>query len=211
MQTFSKLIVGLTGGIGSGKSAVSARFQQRGIIIVDADEVAREVVKPGETALADIAQHYGNEILAADGTLDRAQLRQIIFSHPEEKQWLENLLHPVINQRIRKQLAAASSPYVILSSPLLFETNQYQLVNRALVVDASEALQIARASSRDRNNSVQIKAIMATQLSRQARLDKATDIIHNHGDLHELDQQVESYHNLYTNLSQQTGLPSHDG
>lgn len=196
-----KLIVGLTGGIGSGKSEVSRRFQALGIVVVDADEVARLVVEPGQPALADIAAHFGSHIVAADGHLNRALLRKIIFSQPEEKQWLEELLHPLINQEIRRQLADAGSPYVILSSPLLLETRQYELVNRVLVIDASEALQIARASSRDGNSSEQIKAIMATQLEREARIGQADDIIHNHGDLMELDKQVKTLHQRYMALA----------
>ena len=197
-----KLIVGLTGGIGSGKSEVSRRFQIRGVNVVDADEMARAVVEPGEPALAEIAQHFGADILTTTGELDRAQLRVIIFSSPEQKQWLESLLHPLINARIRSALERPStSPYAILSSPLLLETSQHTLVDRILVIDASEDLQVTRASLRDSNNTAQIKAIMATQLSREARLQKADDIIHNHGDLLELDTQVENLHHQYLLLS----------
>ncbi|MGM8228744.1 dephospho-CoA kinase [Cellvibrio sp. ARAG 10.3] len=196
-----KLIVGLTGGIGSGKSEVSRRFQALGIVVVDADEVARLVVEPGQAALADIAARFGSDIVSADGHLNRALLRKIIFSQPEEKRWLEGLLHPLINQEIRRQLADADSPYVILSSPLLLETRQHELVNRVLVIDASEALQIARASSRDGNSSEQIKTIMATQLDREARISRADDIIHNHGDLVELDAQVKTLHQRYMALA----------
>ena len=201
-----KLIVGLTGGIGSGKSEVSRRFQLRGITVVDADEVARLVVEPGEPALAEIAQHFGADILTSAGELDRAQLRAIIFSDPDQKQWLESLLHPLINARIRFELSRSStSPYAILSSPLLLETSQHTLVDRILVIDASEDLQITRASLRDQNNIGQIKAIMATQLSREARLEKADDIIHNHGDLLELDAQVNQLHQQYLFLANKPG------
>lgn len=196
-----KLIIGLTGGIGSGKSEVSRRFQSLGITVVDADEVARLVVEPGQPALADIAAHFGVDILLSDGRLNRANLRNIIFSSPEEKQWLEALLHPLINQEIRRQLVNAESPYVILSSPLLLETHQHELADRILVIDASEALQIARASSRDGNTIEQIEAIMATQLNREARITRADDLIHNHGDLPELDQQVNALHQKYMALT----------
>ena len=197
-----KLIVGLTGGIGSGKSEVSRRFQIRDVNVVDADEMARVVVEPGEPALAEIAQRFGASILNAAGELDRAQLRAIIFSNPDQKHWLESLLHPLINARIRFELGRSdTSPYAILSSPLLLETSQHTLVDRILVIDASEDLQITRASLRDKNNIAQIKAIMATQLSREARLEKADDIIHNHGDLLELDTQVEYLHHQYLLLS----------
>ena len=196
-----KLIIGLTGGIGSGKSEVSRRFQSLGIVVVDADEVARLVVEPGQAALADIATHFGSHIVSVDGRLNRALLRKIIFSQPEEKRWLEALLHPLINQEIRQQLADATSPYTMLSSPLLLETRQHELVDRILVIDASEALQVARAGSRDGNSSEQIKAIMATQLSREARNSRADDIIHNHGDLLELDEQVNTLHQQYMALT----------
>ena len=197
-----KLIIGLTGGIGSGKSEVSRRFQTLGIVVVDADEVARLVVEPGQPALADIAAHFGPHLVSADGHLNRALLRKIIFSQPEEKRWLEALLHPLINKEIRQQLAGASSAYAMLSSPLLLETRQHELVNRILVIDANETLQIARASCRDGNTSEQIKAIMATQLNREMRISKADDIIHNHGDLRELDEQVNALHQKYMVLAE---------
>jgi dephospho-CoA kinase len=201
-----KLIVGLTGGIGSGKSEVSRRFQLRDVTVVDADEMARVVVEPGEPALAAIAQHFGADILTAAGELDRAQLRAIIFSSADQKHWLENLLHPLINARIRFELNRSdNSPYAILSSPLLLETTQHTLVDRILVIDASEDLQIARASLRDKNNIAQIKAIMATQLAREARLEKADDIIHNHGDFLELDAQVNQLHQQYLFLAKTPG------
>ena len=200
------MIVGLTGGIGSGKSEVSRRFQLRGVTVVDADEMARVVVEPGEPALAAIAQHFGADILTAAGELDRAQLRAIIFSDPHQKQWLESLLHPLINARIRFELNRSdNSPYAILSSPLLLETTQHTLVDRILVIDASEDLQITRASLRDTNNVALIKAIMATQLPREARLEKADDIIHNHGDFLELETQVNQLHQQYLFLAKKPG------
>lgn len=200
------MIVGLTGGIGSGKSEVSRRFQLRDVTVVDADEMARVVVEPGEPALAAIAQHFGADILTAAGELDRAQLRAIIFSDPHQKQWLESLLHPLINARIRFELNRSdNSPYAILSSPLLLETTQHTLVDRILVIDASEDLQITRASLRDTNNVALIKAIMATQLPREARLEKADDIIHNHGDFLELETQVNQLHQQYLFLAKKPG------
>lgn len=197
------MIVGLTGGIGSGKSEVSRRFQQLGIVVVDADEVARQVVQPNQPALDAIAKHFGEDILQVDKSLNRSALRKIIFSNPEEKIWLENLLHPIIRSEIIAKLAQAQSAYAMLSSPLLLETNQYQLVQRVLVVDASEELQIARASNRDNNSPGQIKNIMATQLSRSERCAKADDIIHNDGDVIELDLKVAALHNQYMERSKQ--------
>ncbi|WP_039914831.1 dephospho-CoA kinase [Cellvibrio mixtus] len=201
-----KLIVGLTGGIGSGKSEVCRRFIAKGITVVDADIVAREVVEPGTPALELISGHFGENILLTTENqrreLNRARLREIIFSNPSEKDWLERTLHPIINQRIREQLKNAAGPYVILASPLLLETRQYLLVDRILVIDASEQLQIERASQRDFSNEAQIKAIMQTQLSRQERCARANDIIQNHGSLIELDEQVGSLHKLYMELAQ---------
>lgn len=196
------LIIGLTGGIGSGKSEASKRFTERGIVVVDADLVAREVVEPDRAALTQIAAHFGPDILDTTGHLNRSKLREIIFSDPAEKQWIELLLHPIINAEIRHQLANATSVYAILASPLLLETQQFQLVDRILVIDTSEQLQIERASHRDKNNEAQIKAIMQTQLSRQERCARATDIIQNHGNITELDAQVEKLHQLYLELAQ---------
>lgn len=201
-----KLIVGLTGGIGSGKSEVCRRFIAKGIIVVDADIVAREVVEPGMPALEQIRIHFGDGILLAakdnqPPTLHRVKLREIIFNNPDEKTWLEQLLHPLINQRIRTQLENAANPYCILASPLLLETQQYLLADRILVVDTPEQLQIERASHRDANNEAQIRAIMQTQLSRQERCARANDIIQNHGDISALDEQVEKLHLLYLELA----------
>lgn len=196
------LIIGLTGGIGSGKSEASKRFAERGVLVVDADVVAREVVEPGKPALMQIAEHFGTDILDAKGSLQRGKLREIIFSNSTEKQWLESLLHPIINAEIRRQLAAATSPYAILASPLLLETRQFELVDRILVIDASEQQQLERASKRDKNNEGQIKVIMQTQLSRQERCARATDIIQNHSSIDELGGQVEKFHQLYLELAQ---------
>jgi len=198
-----KLIIGLTGGIGSGKSEVSRRFEALGITLVDADLVARDVVLPGKPALESIRTHFGTDILFPDSSLNRAKLREIIFTEPAEKEWLEQLLHPLINQQIREQLALSTSAYAILSSPLLLETQQHLLVDRILVVDTSEMLQIERASKRDTNQEAQIKAIMATQLSRAERCSRATDIIQNHGDIAELDDQIAKLNSLYLELAEQ--------
>ena len=169
----STIIVGLTGGIGSGKSEVSRRFEQLGITVVDADVVAREVVNIGSVALSEISAYFGQDILNADGSLNRAQLRSRIFENSDEKRWLENFLHPIIRKEIVSQLAQSKTPYTILSSPLLLETKQNELVNRVLVVDATENMQLMRASARDENNKDQIQKIMATQISRTERRQKA--------------------------------------
>jgi dephospho-CoA kinase len=198
------MIIGLTGGIGSGKSEVSRRFEQLGIKVVDADVVARKVVNIGSNALSAISAHFGQDILSADGGLNRAELRSRIFENINERRWLENLLHPIMRTEIVTQLAQSKTPYTILSSPLLLETKQDELVNRVLVVDATEDMQIKRASARDTSNENQIRKIMATQISRAERCKKADDIIENHGDLNELDLAVKKLHTFYLQLAEQS-------
>jgi dephospho-CoA kinase len=194
------MIVGVTGGIGSGKSEVTRRFQALGIHVVDADQVAREVVELNSPALEAITLHFGKNILTTNGTLDRAKLRSIIFSNPAEKTWLEQLLHPIINSEITRQLQAAKSIYAILVSPLLLETKQDKLVDRVLVVDASEASQIDRAQKRDASTIEHIQAIMSSQMSRNERREKADDLIENNGDMLALDLQVKNMHKKYLTL-----------
>src|SRR5690554_6427896 len=154
------LFVGLTGGIGSGKSEVGRRFQELGVTVVDADEVAREVVEPGQPALAQVVGHFGPGILSSDHTLNRRKLREIVFAQPGEREWLEALLHPLINAEIQNQLAQATSPYALLMSPLLLETGQDEWMDRVLVVDAPEAEQLARVSRRDGVDGGQSEAMM---------------------------------------------------
>lgn len=197
------LTVGLTGGIGSGKSAAADMFVQAGVTIVDADIVSREVVQPGEPALAQIAAHFGKSILLADGGLDRRALRGVIFSDPAEKRWLEQLLHPLINERIRHQLQQADSVYRMLVSPLLLETRQRDLVDRVLLIDCSPATQVQRVTQRDETSAEQVEAIMDTQKSRTERRALADDIIENEGDLAALRDQVQVTHARYLELAQQ--------
>lgn len=188
------LVVGITGGIGSGKSAVTRRLEEHGITVVDADVVARVVVEPGTPALAQIAEHFGTDILLADGTLDRAALRARVFADEAERRWLERLTHPLIGQEIVDQLSASPSPYTVLSSPLLLDTSQKALVECVVVVDVPEALQVSRTAQRDNNDEAQIKRIMAAQLSREARLALADIVIDNSGSLEELNVQVDELH-----------------
>ena len=190
-------VVGLTGGIGSGKTAVSDRFAAQGIDVVDADVVSRQVVEPGTQALRQIQRHFGDDILQADGRLDRASLRTLVFSNAEEKAWLEKLLHPLIGVEIFRQLEAARSPYVLFVSPLLVEAGQISLCDRVIVVDAPEAVRLDRTTQRDNNTVAQVKNIMTTQLSRQQRLESATDVIDNSGSLEQLDQRVDELHRAF--------------
>jgi dephospho-CoA kinase len=193
-------IVGLTGGIGSGKSAAADCFRSLGITVVDADVCARIVVEPNKPVLKTIVEHFGSEILQADGTLDRAALRQKIFADEAERKWLEALLHPLIFEEMWSQLQSAPSSYAILESPLLIETGQQAICQRTLVIDAPEAFQLARATARDNNSAAQVKAIMAAQASREQRLAKADDVIVNDGGLAHLHMQVEALHQKYLAL-----------
>lgn len=190
-------IVGLTGGIGSGKSAASEHFESLGVPVVDADVVAREVVEPGQPALKLIAEHFGQDILTADHKLDRAKLRQKIFEQASEKKWLEELLHPIIRQEIRRQLTASQGPYAILVSPLLFETDQHNLVNRSLLIDVPVEVQLARATSRDQNSREQIQKIIDSQLPRDVKLARADDVILNDKSLAALQDEIKKQHVRY--------------
>lgn len=194
-------IVGLTGGIGSGKSAAAERFRALGITVVDADVCARIVVEPNKPALKTIAEHFGSEIIQADGTLDRAALRQKIFADEAERKWLEALLHPLIFEEMWSQLQSAPSPYAILESPLLIEAGQLAICQRVLVVDATEETQLARTTARDNNSVAQVKAIMAAQATRQQRNAKADDIVSNDGDLASLHQAIDKLHQHYLSLA----------
>lgn len=188
------LIVGVTGGIGSGKSAVTIRFEALGIAVVDADLAARVVVEPGGPALEAIAEHFGKRVIQRDGTLDRAALRGLVFADEKERRWLERLTHPLIGQEIRDRIAASGSPYTILSSPLLLETSQHDLVDCVVVVDVPEAVQVARTMARDANDETQVRRIMAAQLSRDERLERADIVIDNSGPLTDLDEVVGELH-----------------
>lgn len=193
--------VGLTGGIGSGKTAVSDRFQQKGITIVDADLCSRVVVEKGRPALEQIQAHFGDDILTAEGELDRAALRQRIFAEPDEKKWLESLLHPLIGEELLNQLASARSPYVMLVSPLLVESGQDALCDRVLVVDVPEQLQLDRTMQRDANDEAQVRRIMQSQADRATRLARADDVIENIHGLDYLDECVNTLHKQYLKLA----------
>ena len=177
------MIIGLTGGIGSGKTAVSDIFHNFGIDIIDADVSSRSVVEKGQPALVDIQDHFGNEVLDSQNNLDRAKLREIIFQDPQERVWLEKLLHPKIAQHIKDRLEASKSPYCILVSPLL--------------LDVPEELQISRTSKRDGVSEEQIKSIIAAQIDRDQRLEQADQIIINDGSLEELKKKILVLHTKY--------------
>ncbi|MCS6116925.1 dephospho-CoA kinase [Shewanella baltica] len=197
----SKFVVGLTGGIGSGKTTVANLFAAEGITLVDADIVAREVVAPGSKGLEAIVTHFGAEILTPESELDRAKLRQRIFSHPEEREWLNQLLHPMIRQEMLAQVEKATSAYVIMVVPLLFENGLDRLVNRTLVVDISPELQVNRTVKRDNVDASQVNNIISSQCSRSEKLARADDIIDNQGEISTLKREVLALHQRYLQLS----------
>tara|TARA_A100000164_G_scaffold3617_1_gene3158 strand:+ start:463 stop:1059 length:597 start_codon:yes stop_codon:yes gene_type:complete len=188
------IVVGLTGGIGSGKSAVTKIFEGLGVKVVDADVVSRQPVMKGEPALKKIAEKFGANILTSEGELDRRKLREIIFNDNSAKDWLENLLHPLIHQILIDDLTSASSSYAILVSPLLFETNQKDLCSKTIVIDTSEDRQIDRTSKRDNVEPSQVKLIIDSQIDRKSRNELADIIILNDGSLQELEEKVKKFH-----------------
>ncbi|MCQ4262394.1 dephospho-CoA kinase [Stutzerimonas stutzeri] len=193
-------VLGLTGGIGSGKTAVADRFASLGAHVVDADQAARWVVESGRPALQQIVEHFGEDVLLQSGELDRATLRQRIFDDPAERQWLEKLLHPLIRAEVAQQLALADSSYAIMVSPLLIESGQYRQVGRVLVVDVPESLQIARTTARDQASEEQVRAILSAQVQREERLKHADDVLVNDRDLSWLGVEVERLHRFYLTL-----------
>lgn len=200
-------VVGVTGGIGSGKTTVTDLFQAHGITIVDADVIARHIMDTGSAALAAVEQRFGAEALNDNGSLNRAWLRDRIFNHPEDKHWLNALTHPLIREQLLSELKAAKSPYVILSAPLLVENRLTTLCDRVLVVDVSAATQIERTLARDAVSEAQVQAIIEAQATRQQRLDAADNVINNDGDRNLLASQVEKLHEIYLRLAD-TNTPS---
>ncbi|WP_312357899.1 dephospho-CoA kinase [Stutzerimonas balearica] len=193
-------VLGLTGGIGSGKSAAAERFAELGVHVVDADQVARSVVEPGGAALAQIVDRFGVPILASSGELNRAALRERIFTSVEDRRWLERLLHPLIRQEIWASLSRAESPYAVLVSPLLVESRQHEQVDRVLVIDVPEDLQLQRVLARDQVSEDQVRAILAAQARRDDRLRHANDVLVNDRDLSWLRQEVDRLHDRYLQL-----------
>ena len=191
------MIIGLTGGIGSGKTAVSDIFEELGIGVVDADLASRVVVEKGRPSLEEIAKHFGQGILTEEGELDRAKLREIIFNSDEEKNWLESLLHPAIAKQIQDELKASSSPYTILVSPLLLETNQKDFCDKVLVVDVPVETQIERTLKRDDVSLDQVQSIIKAQISRDKRLELADEVIVNDKSLEDLQLAVSKLHQQF--------------
>lgn len=191
------LIVGLTGGIASGKTTVADLFAARGIPLVDADVSAREVVAPGSAGLTEVVAAFGPEVLTPAGELDRRALRERVFADPAERQRLEAILHPLIGQHLHQGLQAATGPYVLLVAPLLLEGTLKRTVHRVLVVDVPEETQIQRVMARDGSGRAEAEAILAAQMPRAERLAQADDIIVNNDGLDALELQVEQLHRKY--------------
>lgn len=196
------LVIGLTGGIGSGKTTVAKLFERQGITIIDTDQLARDVTQRGQPALNEIAKKFSPNILNSDGSLNRTALRKIIFNDDDSRIWLENLLHPLIRAKITHKVAGVNSPYCIVVIPLLLEKEPNPLINRILVVDLPREEQIKRTQARDNLSQDEIKRIISTQVSRTERLAAADDIIDNFGSINDLIPQVNRLHGFYLALAQ---------
>ena len=195
------MIIGLTGGIGSGKSVASDWFASQGITVIDADIVAREIVQPHQPALAQIIQTFGDWTILPNGELNRKALRNYIFEYPQARKQLEAITHPLIRQRIIQQLQESKSPYTILVSPLLLETDQYKLVNRVLLIDTSVEFQQERTTLRDGQTKDQIQTIIDAQMSRADKQKRADDIVLNDQDLPHFFAELIRLHQYYLKLS----------
>ncbi len=193
--------IGLTGGIGSGKSTVAALFARHGAPVIDTDEIAHELLAPGQTAHAEIVAAFGGEILDTNGNIDRAQLRHRVFAEPAERKRLEAILHPRIRTETVRRLEGLHAPYCLVVVPLLIETGFTDLVDRVLVIDADDTLRIQRTKARSGLGEAEIRRIMASQASRQERLQSADDVITNNSDLAHLEREVARLHGVYSALA----------
>ena len=194
------LIIGLTGGIGSGKSVASDKFKSLGITVVDADVASRTVVEPGKPALKEIEDHFGSGIITAEGKLDRNNLREIIATDPEERKWLESVTHPKIGEQITKEISESTSVYTLFVAPLLLETNSQEMCSRVVVVDVPKDVQIRRTAKRDKVSPNQVEQMVAAQMEREKRLEKADDVLLNSGTIEDLEKQVEELHKKYMQM-----------
>ncbi len=194
--------VGVTGGIGSGKSRAAALFGELGAGVVDTDDISHEITTAGGSAMPAIAATFGAAAVAADGSLDRTVMRRLVFENPDARKQLETILHPRIRDLARNRVMASSAPYVLLMVPLLLETGGYRdIVQRVLVVDCDESLQISRAMQRSNLTADAVRAIMAAQLRRPQRLAGADDVLHNDGDIAQMHGQVADLHQQYLKLA----------
>jgi dephospho-CoA kinase len=205
----SNYVVGISGGVGSGKTTVTDLFAKYAIKVIDADVIAREIVEPGTPALKAIIDKFGQSVLdssggSSSGTLDRAKLRTLVFNNSEVKNWLNQLLHPAIREQMLLQTKQAESAYCLLSVPLLVENKLYQHVDRVVIVDVHEQTQLQRTLLRDKTNEQQIRAIMRAQATRQQRLAVADDVIDNNGKADDLTEKITQLHKHYLQLAKQT-------
>ena len=195
------LIIGLTGGIGSGKTSATRLFTAEGVSVIDTDVISHEFTKPQGIAIPSIQKSFGNNFITADGELNRKKMRSLIFSDFDSKKQLEEILHPLIQDEVMRRIEIISSPYIIIVVPLLLETGSYsEAVTRILVIDCNEETQITRTVSRGELNEQEVRAIMSTQISRQKRLNQANDVIVNNADISHLKSQVKIQHNKYLSL-----------
>ena len=195
------MIVGLTGGIGSGKSAAANFFQNEGITVIDADGLSREVIEEGTPGFASIVEYFGSKIIDSDGSINREHLRKEVFDDDKKKKLLESIIHPLVRELMVKKIAASKSPYSIVMVPLIFETNSMSNYNRILVIDCDPKLQLERAMLRDNNSKAQIQKIMDTQCSREERISIANDVIPNNDSLENLKIRSIAMHKFYLGLS----------
>ena len=195
------MIVGLTGGIGSGKSAAANFFQNEGITVIDADDLSREVIEEGTPGFASIVEYFGSKIIDSDGSINREHLRKEVFDDDKKKKLLESIIHPLVRELMVKKIAASKSPYSIVMVPLIFETNSMSNYNRILVIDCDPKIQLERAMLRDNNSKAQIEKIMDTQCSREERISIANDIIPNNDSLENLKIRSIAMHKFYLGLS----------
>ncbi len=195
------LRIGLTGGIGSGKSAVAALLVTRGVPVIDTDEIAHRLTEPGQAAFDEIVRAFGEEILDSNRRIDRNKLREHVFENAAERQRLEAILHPRIRDVVRERLDALHAPYCVVVVPLLIESGFADLVDRVLVVDAPEAVQIQRTAARSGLTEPEIRKILSAQATRAQRLQKADDVIENNADRKHLEKEVERLHQWYLSLA----------
>lgn len=195
------LRVGLTGGIGSGKSTVAALFARHGVSIIDTDEIARALAAPGEPAHREIVSAFGREVLGATGEIDRARLRKIVFGDADERRRLEAILHPRIRAEVTARITASRAAYCIVVAPLLIEANFTDLVDRILVIDADDSLRLERTKARSGLSETEIQSIMSSQLGRQERLRQANNVITNNSDIAHLEREVTRLHSKYAEMN----------